>query len=64
MSYTLQQKYDFLMCNLAVSDIDYFEQDALLLLSAYFQFDGNEKPTPEEALEYLMQQSWEDHNGL
>lgn len=64
MSYTLQQKFDFLMRNLVVYDVDYWEKDAMLGLHSYFQFNGDEKPTKEQALEYLMQQGWEDHNGL
>lgn len=59
MKYTKEQKYDFLFQRLFVSDIDWWESDAMLKLGPiYFQFpmskinDG--EITVEEAIEYCM----------
>lgn len=59
MNYTYEEKYKWLLSKLEIRDIDYFEQDALIILEEdlYFQFPSS-KGTPDidSAVEYSMSQ--------
>lgn len=60
MKPTLQEKYDFLCSFFKVTDIDLWENDALLKLDTsnsvvYFQFGGDDGfPTVDTAVENLL----------
>lgn len=59
MTYTTEQKYAYICSKLRVTDVDLWEQDALLSLgSTYFQFGGGDvyPPDADTAIVRLMRE--------
>lgn len=58
MTYTIEQKYNFLLSLLQITDADLWEQDALLVMNGqYFQwagFLGDDNVQKDIAVEWLM----------
>jgi len=52
--YTAEDQLSVLKKHLKVQDIDYFENDALLTLKVYFQFDSPEDADVNTAIDYLI----------
>lgn len=53
-NYTIEDKYNFLVSKMKVTDIDLWEKDALLRCVIYFQMKDEEVPSVEEAIELAM----------
>lgn len=58
MEYTIEQKYNFLLSLLEITDVDLWEQDAILAMGRqYFQwhgFLGNDNVQKDIAVTWLM----------
>lgn len=58
MTYTIEQKYKFLLSLFYVADVDYWEKDALVFfdnVNMYFQYDKEENShNVDKAIEWIM----------
>lgn len=52
--YTTEQKYKWLLSMLKVVNVDYYEQDAMLHMNTFFQFNKGDVLSVEGAIEMAM----------
>ena len=52
--YTTEQKYKWLVSQLSIKEIDLWEQDAMLHMNTFFQFNNGDVLSVEGAIEMAM----------